>query len=174
MPTKSKNPLLPFGDQQTAAWYGKNILSVKQFNRPDLDTIFSVAHDADHGGAVGTFDLLKRQDPGQPLLRAVHADLFLLHGRYAAARRRGHPDQRSAILVCGQRREAFPTPSGRWPATRTSSSSATPRSARPPWRPSMPASPSSMRATVSASTRPRPCSIRSRSARNSEGSTISM
>jgi aspartate carbamoyltransferase len=60
MPSKPKNPRLPFGDQQTAAWYGKNILSVKQFNRADLDYIFSVAHDmrtmVEH---VGTFDLLK-------------------------------------------------------------------------------------------------------------------
>jgi aspartate carbamoyltransferase len=60
MPSKPKNPRLPFGDQQTAAWYGKNILSVKQFSRADLDTIFSVAHDmrtmVEH---VGTFDLLK-------------------------------------------------------------------------------------------------------------------
>jgi len=60
MPSKPKNPRLPFGDQQTAPWYGKNILSVKQFSRADLDTIFSVAHDmrtmVEH---VGTFDLLK-------------------------------------------------------------------------------------------------------------------
>ncbi len=26
MPTKAKNPHLPFGDQQTAPWYGKDIL----------------------------------------------------------------------------------------------------------------------------------------------------
>jgi aspartate carbamoyltransferase catalytic subunit len=60
MPSKPKNPRLPFGDQQTAPWYGKNILSVRQFSRADLDTIFSVAHDmrtmVEH---VGTFDLLK-------------------------------------------------------------------------------------------------------------------
>jgi len=60
MPSKPKNPRLPFGDQQTAPWYGKNILSVRQFSRADLDIIFSVAHDmrtmVEH---VGTFDLLK-------------------------------------------------------------------------------------------------------------------
>ncbi|MDH4197464.1 MAG: aspartate carbamoyltransferase [Candidatus Aminicenantes bacterium] len=60
MPRKPKNPRLPFGDQQTAPWYGKNILSVKQFSRADLDYIFSVAHEmrtmVEH---VGTFDLLK-------------------------------------------------------------------------------------------------------------------
>jgi aspartate carbamoyltransferase len=60
MPRKPKNPRLPFGDQQTAPWYGQNILSVKQFSRADLDYIFSVAHEmrtmVEH---VGTFDLLK-------------------------------------------------------------------------------------------------------------------
>jgi aspartate carbamoyltransferase len=54
------NPHLPFGDQRTAPWYGKDILSVKQFSRSDLEYIFDVAHEmhlmVDH---VGTFDLLK-------------------------------------------------------------------------------------------------------------------
>ncbi len=60
MPTKSKNPHLPFGDQQTAPWYGKNILSVKQFNRNDLEYIFSVAHEMrTMVERVGTFDLMK-------------------------------------------------------------------------------------------------------------------
>jgi len=59
-PNLSHNPHLPFGDQRTAPWYGKDILSVKQFSRSDLEYIFSVAHEmhtmVDH---VGTFDLLK-------------------------------------------------------------------------------------------------------------------
>ncbi len=60
MPTKSKNPHLPFGDQQTAPWYGKNILSVKQFSRNDLEYIFSVAHEMrTMVERVGTFDLMK-------------------------------------------------------------------------------------------------------------------
>jgi len=60
MPTKSKNPHLPFGDQQTALWYGKNILSVKQFSRNDLEYIFSVAHEMrTMVERVGTFDLMK-------------------------------------------------------------------------------------------------------------------
>ena len=54
------NTHLPFGDQRTAPWYGKDILSVKQFSRSDLEYIFAVAHEmhtmVDH---VGTFDLLK-------------------------------------------------------------------------------------------------------------------
>ena len=44
MPTKAKSPHLPFGDQRTAPWYGKDILSVKQFSRADLEYIFGVAH----------------------------------------------------------------------------------------------------------------------------------
>lgn len=60
MPTKPKSPYLPFGDQQTAPWYGKNILSVKQFNRADLEYIFSVAHEMRvMVERIGTFDLLK-------------------------------------------------------------------------------------------------------------------
>ena len=60
MPTKIKSPHLPFGDQQTAPWYGKDILTVKQFNRADLEYIFGVAHEMrSMVERVGTFDLLK-------------------------------------------------------------------------------------------------------------------
>jgi aspartate carbamoyltransferase len=60
MPTKPKSPHLPFGDQQTAPWYGKDILSVKQFSRGDLEYIFGVAHEMRNMvERVGTFDLLK-------------------------------------------------------------------------------------------------------------------
>jgi aspartate carbamoyltransferase catalytic subunit len=53
-------PHLPFGDQRTAPWYGKDILSVKQFSRSDLEYIFEVAHEMSEMVArVGTFDLLK-------------------------------------------------------------------------------------------------------------------
>lgn len=51
---------LPLGDHKNAPWYGKDILSVKQFDRLDLEYIFGVAHEmhdmVDH---IGTFDLLK-------------------------------------------------------------------------------------------------------------------
>ena len=60
MPTQSKSPYLPFGDQKTAPWYGKNILTVNQFSRADLDYIFGVAHEMRNMvERVGTFDLLK-------------------------------------------------------------------------------------------------------------------
>ena len=60
MPTNVKSPHLPFGDQQTAPWYGKDILTVKQFNRADLEYIFGVAHEMrSMVERVGTFDLLK-------------------------------------------------------------------------------------------------------------------
>ena len=60
MPTKAKSPHLPFGDQQTAPWYGKDILSVRQFSRADLEYIFAVAHEMRNMvERVGTFDLLK-------------------------------------------------------------------------------------------------------------------
>lgn len=60
MPTESQSPHLPFGDNTHAPWYGKDILSVKQFSRADLEYIFGVAHEM-RGMVerVGTFDLLK-------------------------------------------------------------------------------------------------------------------
>src|SRR5512140_2645891 len=60
MPTPANSAHLPFGDYKNAPWYGKDIISVKQFSREDLEYIFAVAHEmhnmVDH---VGTFDLLK-------------------------------------------------------------------------------------------------------------------
>ena len=60
MPTESTSPHLPFGENKNADWYGKDILSVKQFNRADLEYIFGVAHEM-RGMVerIGTFDLLK-------------------------------------------------------------------------------------------------------------------
>ena len=60
MPTSTKNPHLPFGDQRMAPWYGKDIISVKQFSRADLEYVFAVAHEMRvMVERVGTFDLLK-------------------------------------------------------------------------------------------------------------------
>ncbi|OGO22589.1 MAG: aspartate carbamoyltransferase [Chloroflexi bacterium RBG_16_51_16] len=60
MPTPAPNPHLPFGDQRGAPWYGKDILSVRQFNREDLEYIFAVSHEMrTMVERVGTFDLLK-------------------------------------------------------------------------------------------------------------------
>ncbi len=60
MPTQPISPHLPFGDQRTAPWYGKDILSVKQFSREDLESVFAVAHEMRiMVERVGTFDLLK-------------------------------------------------------------------------------------------------------------------
>src|SRR5574338_365233 len=60
MPTSSLNPHLPFGENKQADWYGKDIISVKQFGRSDLEYVFGVANEM--RGVVergGTFDLLK-------------------------------------------------------------------------------------------------------------------
>lgn len=55
-----RSPHLPFGDRQTAPFYGKDILSVKQFKREDLVYIFGVAHEMREMVArVGSFNLLK-------------------------------------------------------------------------------------------------------------------
>jgi len=54
------NPHLPLGDQRTAPWYGKDILSVRQFTHDDLKFLFGVAHEMRvMVERVGTFDLLK-------------------------------------------------------------------------------------------------------------------
>ncbi len=59
-PYREENPYLPFGDQRNAPFYGKDILSVKQFVRSDLDYIFGVAHEMrEMVERVGSFDLLK-------------------------------------------------------------------------------------------------------------------
>ncbi|HQU37114.1 MAG TPA: aspartate carbamoyltransferase [Anaerolineales bacterium] len=60
MPTNSSSPHLPFGENKTAEWYGKDIVSVKQFKREDLEYVFGVAHEM-RGMVerVGTFDLLQ-------------------------------------------------------------------------------------------------------------------
>ena len=60
MPTNSSSPHLPFGENKTAEWYGKDIVSVKQFSRANLEYVFGVAHEM-HSMVerVGTFDLLK-------------------------------------------------------------------------------------------------------------------
>ena len=59
-PTRDQNPHLPFGDHRDAPFYGRDILSVKQFSRADLDYIFGVAHEMrEMVERVGSFDLLK-------------------------------------------------------------------------------------------------------------------
>jgi aspartate carbamoyltransferase len=59
-PFRKQSPYLPFGEQRTGRFYGKDILSVKQFNRADLEYIFGVAHEMrEMVERIGTFDLLK-------------------------------------------------------------------------------------------------------------------
>lgn len=59
-PIQNKNPHLPFGDQQDSAFYGKDIISVNQFDREQLEYIFDVAHEMyEMVTRVGSFDLLK-------------------------------------------------------------------------------------------------------------------
>ena len=54
------SPHLPFGDQRDARFYGKDILSVKDLARIDLDHIFGVANEMhEMVSRVGSFDLLK-------------------------------------------------------------------------------------------------------------------
>jgi len=60
LPTRVSSPYLPFGDRQDGPFYGRDILSVRQFNRPDLELLFGVAHEMrEMVSRVGSFDLLK-------------------------------------------------------------------------------------------------------------------
>ena len=59
-PARNVSPHLPFGDQRSSPFYGKDILSVRQFSRDDLEYIFGVAHEMrEMVERIGTFDLLK-------------------------------------------------------------------------------------------------------------------
>lgn len=60
MGIQTNNPHLPFGDHRMSPWYGKDVISVRQFNRQDLEYIFAVAHEMrTMVERIGTFDLLK-------------------------------------------------------------------------------------------------------------------
>lgn len=57
---RALSPHLPLGDHRDSPFYGKDILSVSQFGRSDLETIFGVAQEMRAMvERVGTFDLLK-------------------------------------------------------------------------------------------------------------------
>jgi aspartate carbamoyltransferase catalytic subunit len=59
-PSRNQSPYLPLGDQRGAQFYGKDILSVNQFSREDVEYIFGVAKEMrEMVTRIGTFDLLK-------------------------------------------------------------------------------------------------------------------
>lgn len=59
-PARYQSPYLPFGDRQDGPFYGRDILSVKQFDRVQIETIFGVAREMEAMvRRVGSFDLLK-------------------------------------------------------------------------------------------------------------------
>ena len=60
MTTMRATEHLPFGEKRNPRFFGEDILSVSQFTREDLDTIFAVAREmSEMVRRVGTFDLLK-------------------------------------------------------------------------------------------------------------------
>ena len=171
-PFANSSPHLPFGDQQNAPFYGKDILSVKQFTRADLEYIFGVAHEMQRDGAPRRhLRPAQRQDPGQPVLRALHPHLVLLHLGHGAPGRQRDPDQRSALLLGLQGR--IPARYRPHPGMLRRCDRAAPPGdrRRPRWPPSTPASRSSTPATASASTPPRRCSTCSPSRRSWARST---
>ncbi|MDJ0664965.1 MAG: aspartate carbamoyltransferase [Acidimicrobiia bacterium] len=60
MTTRRITEHLPFGEKRDPRFFGQDILSVSQFDRDDLETIFAVAHEM-YGivERIGSFDLLK-------------------------------------------------------------------------------------------------------------------
>ncbi len=60
MSTRRTTEHLPFGEKRDPRFFGQDILSVDQFDRVDLETIFAVAHEMyEMVERIGTFDLLK-------------------------------------------------------------------------------------------------------------------
>ncbi|NNC92064.1 MAG: aspartate carbamoyltransferase [Acidimicrobiia bacterium] len=60
MATRTVTEHLPFGEKRDPRFFGKDILSVTQFERDDLEVLFAVAHEmSEMVHRVGTFDLLK-------------------------------------------------------------------------------------------------------------------
>jgi aspartate carbamoyltransferase len=60
MATRAATEHLPFGEKRDPRFFGKDILSVTQFERDDLEVLFAVAHEmAEMVQRIGTFDLLK-------------------------------------------------------------------------------------------------------------------
>ena len=86
MPTTPTNPHLPFGENKNAEWYGKDIISVKQFKRTDLEYVFGVAHEM-RGMVerIGTFDLLK----GKILANLFYEPSTRTSSSFTAAMERG-------------------------------------------------------------------------------------
>ena len=96
MPTKSTSPYLPFGEnKKELIWYGKDIISVKQFARADLQYVFGVAHEM-RGMVerVGTFDLLKGKTLPTSSMSPPHAPPRRLRPRWTGPGQFRHPDQR--------------------------------------------------------------------------------
>ena len=57
---KVRGAHMPFGDQRDAPFYGRDIVSVRQFTDDELTYIFDVAHEMQQMVArIGAFDLLK-------------------------------------------------------------------------------------------------------------------
>ncbi len=60
MATRTTTEHLPFGEKRDPRFFGRDILSVSQFERGDLETLFEVAHEmSEMVHRIGTFDLLK-------------------------------------------------------------------------------------------------------------------
>jgi aspartate carbamoyltransferase len=60
MTTRRPTEHLPFGEKRDPRFFGQDILSVAQFSRDDLETLFAVAHEmSEMVHRVGSFDLLK-------------------------------------------------------------------------------------------------------------------
>lgn len=57
---RSPSPHVPFGDRRDGSYYGRSVISVRQFDRAYLEHVFGVAHEMrEMVTRVGSFDLLK-------------------------------------------------------------------------------------------------------------------
>ena len=138
MTTRRPTEHLPFGEKRDPRFFGQDILSVSQFTREDLDTLFAVAHEmSEMVQRVGSFDLLK----GKVLTNLFYEPSTRTSSSFVAAIERlgGSVIQINNVTYSSvSKGESLrDTVQARWRATRTRSFFGIPRKAlplRPPLR----------------------------------------
>src|SRR5687768_12787544 len=79
-------------------WQGHHIGQTVQARRSGV-YLWGCPRDARHGRARGDIRSAEGQDPGEPVLRAIDANLILVHRGDGETGRLGHPDQRGEVFL---------------------------------------------------------------------------
>jgi aspartate carbamoyltransferase catalytic subunit len=171
-PAFRPNPVLPFGDHKETRFYGTDVISVKQFDRKDLDYIFAVAKEMQGMvRRVGTFDLLK----GKILANLFYEPSTRTSASFTSAMER----LGGSVIPINEVKYSSVSKGESLPDTIRSLECYAdvivlrhPKSAPPPLPQNTPANRSSMPVTVWANTPPRRCSTCSPSTRKWAASTV--